>query len=153
MPFFLSLLIEGALAGALYALVALAFVIVYRASRVITFELGEWLMLAALLVATAIHALGLDLVAAITTACAGMFVFALLFNTLVLRHLIGQPVISLLMVTLGAGVFIRGVVQLTFSGVPAGISLPIAAGPLIVNDLRVPTEKLVRSEERRVGQE
>jgi len=143
MPFFLSLLIEGALAGALYALVALAFVIVYKASRVINFALGEWLMLAALLVATAIHALGLDLVAAITTACAGMFVFALLFNTLVLRHLIGRPVISLLMVTLGAGVFIRGVVQLTFSGVPAGISLPIAAGPLIVNDLRVPTEKLV----------
>jgi len=143
MPFFLSLLIEGALAGALYALVALAFVIVYKASRVINFALGEWLMLTALLVATAIHALGFDLVAAITTACAGMFVFALLFNTLVLRHLVGRPVISLLMVTLGTGVFIRGVVQLTFSGVPAGISLPIAAGPLIVNNLRVPTEKLV----------
>jgi branched-chain amino acid transport system permease protein len=72
-----------------------------------------------------------------------MFVFALLFNSLVLRHLVGQPVISLLMVTLGTGVFIRGVAQLTFSGIPTGISLPIAAGPVIVNDLRVPTEKLV----------
>ena len=143
MLFFLSLLIEGALAGALYALIALAFVIVYKASRVINFALGEWLMFAALLVATAIHALGLDLATAIAMACAGMFVFALLFNSLVLRHLVGQPVISLLMVTLGTGVFIRGVAQLTFSGIPTGISLPIAAGPLIVNDLRVPTEKLV----------
>jgi branched-chain amino acid transport system permease protein len=143
MSFFLALLIEGALAGALYALVALAFVIVYKASRVINFALGEWLMLAALLVATATHALGLDLAAAIIVACAGMFVFALLFNTLVLRHLVGQPVIALLMVTLGVGVFIRGVTQLTFSGVPTGIALPIAADPLIVNDLRVPTEKLV----------
>jgi branched-chain amino acid transport system permease protein len=143
MSFFLSLLIEGALAGTLYALVALAFVIVYKASRVINFALGEWLMLAALLVATIIHAWGFDLAAAIPMACAGMFVFALLFNTLVLRHLVGQPVISLLMVTLGTGVFIRGVAQLTFSGVPTSISLPIVAGPLIVNDLRVPTEKLV----------
>jgi branched-chain amino acid transport system permease protein len=143
MLFFLSLLIEGALAGALYALIALAFVIVYKASRVINFALGEWLMFAALLVATAIHALGLDLATAIAMACAGMFVFALLFNSLVLRHLVGQPVISLLMVTLGTGVFIRGVAQLTFSGIPTGISLPIAAGPVIVNDLRVPTEKLV----------
>jgi len=143
MSFFLSLLIEGALAGALYALVALAFVIVYKASRVINFALGEWLMLAALLVATTIHVWGLDLAAAIPMACAGMFVFAVLFNMLVLQHLVGQPVVSLLMVTLGAGVFIRGVTQLAFSGVPTSISLPIAAGPLIVNDLRIPTEKLV----------
>src|SRR5690348_8991181 len=110
MSFFLSLLMEGALAGALYALVALAFVIVYRASRVINFALGEWLMLAALLVAT-IHAWGLDLARAIPMACVGMFVFAVLFNTLVLQHLAGQPVISLLIVTLGAGAFIRGVTQ------------------------------------------
>ena len=49
MLFFLSLTIEGALAGALYALIALAFVVVYKASRVINFALGEWQMLATLL--------------------------------------------------------------------------------------------------------
>jgi branched-chain amino acid transport system permease protein len=49
MLFFLSLSIEGALAGALYALIALAFVVVYKASRVINFALGEWQMLATLL--------------------------------------------------------------------------------------------------------
>ena len=54
MLFFLSLSIEGALAGALYALIALAFVVVYKASRVINFALGEWQMLATLLVATAV---------------------------------------------------------------------------------------------------
>src|SRR5262245_55599493 len=142
MPFFLSLLIEGALAGALYGLVALALVIVYKASRVINFALGEWLMLGALLVAAAIHDLGLDFASAIAAACAGIFVFALLFNTLVLRHLVGQPVIALLMVTLGVGVFIRGAAQLTFSSVPTGILLPIPAHPLIVNELRVSTDKL-----------
>jgi len=57
MLYFLSLLIEGALAGALYALIALAFVVVYKASRVINFALGEWLTLATLLVAIGLHVL------------------------------------------------------------------------------------------------
>jgi len=142
MPFFLSLFIEGALAGALYALIALAFVVVYKASRVINFALGEWLMLAALLVATGLHVLGLNLAEAMAIACAGMFVFASLFNTLVLRHLVGQPLIALLMVTLGVGVFIRGLAQLAFGSVPSGISLPIPSDPLVVSDLRIPTDKL-----------
>src|SRR5258705_8769101 len=107
MLFFLSLCIEGALAGALYALIALAFVVVYKASRVINFALGEWQMLATLLVATGLNVLGLDLAAAMAIACAGMCVFALLFSSLVLRHLVGQPLISLLMVTLGVGALIR----------------------------------------------
>jgi branched-chain amino acid transport system permease protein len=50
--FFLSLLIDGALAGAIYALIALAFVLVYKASRMINFAIGEWVMWGALLVAT-----------------------------------------------------------------------------------------------------
>jgi branched-chain amino acid transport system permease protein len=143
MLFFLSLSIEGALAGTLYALIALAFVVVYKASRVINFALGEWQMLATLLVATGLHVLGLDLAAAMAIACAGMFVFAFLFNSLVLRHLVGQPLISLLMVTLGVGALIRGVAQLLSGSVPGGILLPIPSEPLVVNDLRIPADKLV----------
>src|SRR5205823_2456846 len=111
LSFFLALLVDGALAGALYALIALAFVVVYKASGVINFALGEWQMLATLLVATGLHLIGLDLAAAMAIACAGMFMFALLFNSLVLRHLAGQPLISLLMVTLGVGALFRGAAQ------------------------------------------
>jgi branched-chain amino acid transport system permease protein len=142
MLFFVSLLIEGTLAGALYALISLAFVVVYKASRVINFALGEWLMLAALLVATGLNVLGLNLAGAMAIACAGMFVFASLFNRLVLRHLVGQPLISLLMVTLGVGALIRGVAQLAFSSVPRRIPLPIPTDPLVVNDLHIPADKL-----------
>src|SRR5262245_24420484 len=143
MLFFLSLLIEGALAGALYALIALAFVVVYKASRVINFALGEWLLLGALLVATGLHVLGLNLVAAIAVACAGMFMVAALFNKLVLRHLVGQPLISLLMVTLGVAALIRGLAQLAFSGVPSRILLPIPTEPLVLHDLHIPADKLL----------
>jgi branched-chain amino acid transport system permease protein len=121
MLFFISLLVEGALAGALYALIALAFVVVYKASRVINFALGEWLMLATLLVAAGLNVLGLNLAGAIVIACAGMFVLASMFSTLVLRRLVGQPLISLLMVTLGVAALIRGVAQLAFNRVPSRI--------------------------------
>jgi branched-chain amino acid transport system permease protein len=143
MLFFVSLLIEGALAGALYALIALAFVVVYKASRVINFALGEWLTLAVLLVAAGLHLLEVNLAAAMAIACVGMFVFASLFNVLVLRHLVGQPLVSLLMVTLGLGALIRGVAQLAFSSIPIAISLPLSTDPLILNDLRIPADKLV----------
>jgi branched-chain amino acid transport system permease protein len=142
MLFFVSLLIEGALAGTLYALIALAFVVVYKASRVINFALGEWLMLAVLLVATGVHLLGLNLAGAMTAACAIMFAVASLLNMLVLRHLVGQPIISLLMVTLGVGAFIRGLAQLVFSNVPSRIPLPVPVDPLVLGDLRIPADKL-----------
>src|SRR5262245_22754578 len=143
MVFFFSLLIEGALAGALYALIALAFVVVYKASRVVNFALGEWLTLAGLLVATGLHALGLDLAGAMALSCVGMFVVAVLFNRLVLQHLVGKPLISLLMVTLGVGALIRGLAQVGFSGVPSRIQLPIPTDPLVLHELRVPSDKLI----------
>src|SRR5258705_12197882 len=59
--FFLSLVIEGALAGAIYALIALAFVLVYKSSRMINFAVGEWIMLGALLAGARHYAIGLGL--------------------------------------------------------------------------------------------
>ena len=143
MTFFFSLLIEGALAGALYALAALAFVVVYKASGVINFALGEWLMLAALLVATGLHAFALDVATAMAMGCAGMFVVAILFNMLVLRHLVGKPAIAVLMVTLGVGALMRGIAQLMFPAVPSRIQLPIPTDPIILNDLSVPSDRLI----------
>src|SRR5215470_16724717 len=72
-----------------------------------------------------------------------MFVFASLLNTLVLRHLVGQPLISVLMVTLGVAALVRGVAQLAFSSVPNRIPLPIPTDSFVLGDLRVPADKLV----------
>src|SRR4029077_7897502 len=93
--FFLSLVIDGALAGSIYALVALAFVVVYKSSRMVNFALGEWMMLAAAFVAAGVHVFGLGLAGALIGACGGMVVFGLAFNRIVLRPLVGGPLISL----------------------------------------------------------
>jgi branched-chain amino acid transport system permease protein len=136
-------LVDGALTGVLYAPVALAFVIVYRASGMINFALGEWTMLAAALAATGRWALGLSLGASLGVACLGMIVFGLAFNRVVLTPLIGRPVIALIMVTLGLGALLRGAGMIAFRGVPGRVPLPIPTEPVEVHGVLVASDKLV----------
>ena len=89
MLFFASLLVDGILAGAVYALIALAFVVVYKASRMINFALGEWVMFGSRLAATGLHGAGLGPAGALAFAGAAMVAFAVAFNRVVLRRLVG----------------------------------------------------------------
>src|SRR3989475_8615471 len=141
--FFAALVVDGALAGALYALVALSFVVVYRASRMINFAVGEWVMLASRIVTFGLHALGLGLPGALAVGCAGMAGLGVAFNRVVLRRLVGQPLISVIMVTLGLGALVRGSAALAFSGVPAGIALPALAEPIVIGGPPLAPRKLV----------
>src|SRR5882762_3152886 len=141
--FFAALVVDGALAGALYALVALSFVVVYRASRMMNFAVGEWVMLASRCVTFALHGLGLGLPGALAVGCAGMAGFGVAFNRVVLRRLVGQPVISVIMVTIGLGALVRGAAALAFGGVPAGISLPALADPIVIGGVAIGADKLV----------
>ena len=142
MAFFAALVVDGALAGALYALIALAFVVVYKASRMINFALGEIVMLGVGLVATGVHVAGLPLGAALAAAAAGMIVLALAFNRLVLRRLVGRPLIALIMVTLGLGAFLRGSSSIVLAGVPLRMTLPLPAESIVLGALVVPAERL-----------
>ena len=125
MLYFLELSVNGAVAGALYALAALSFVVVYKATRVMNFALGEFVMFATGIVAAGLHAIGLALVPALAFGGAGMFAVAAGFNRLVVRHLVGRPVIAMIMVTIGFGAFLRAVAAFLFSGVPQDIDLPL----------------------------
>src|SRR5262245_38332601 len=141
--FFVSLLVDGALAGAIYALIALAFVVVYKASRMINFALGEWVMLASLLVAAGLQTLRLGLPAALGVAGIGMAMLAVAVSRLILSRLVGQPLISVIMITLGLGALMRGAMAVAFRGVRPAISLPIPTEPLAVHGVLISRGKLV----------
>ena len=143
MLFFASLLVDGILAGAVYALIALAFVVVYKASRMINFALGEWVMFGSRLTAAGVHGAGLGPASALAFAGAAMVALALAFNRVVLRRLVGQPLIGIIMVTLGLGALLRGVAPLLFGGLPAAIPLPIPQEPLVIFGIRIPAGRLV----------
>src|SRR6185295_5448404 len=113
-------------------LLALAFVVVYKASGTINFALGELAVLGSRLVATGIHAMGLGLAGAGVGAGATMAAIGVGFNRLVLRHLLGRPLIASIMVTLGLGALIRGTVPLVLGAIPGSIPLrPLRPGGLI----------------------
>src|SRR5262249_60686525 len=128
--FLVALVIDGARAGVMYAPAALAFVVVYKASRMMNFALGEWLMLGSRLVATGVHGLGVGLVAAVGGSTAVMVGAALVFSRLVLRRLVGRPLISLIMITIGLGALIRGASAIVFAGIPGRVGLRIPPVPL-----------------------
>jgi branched-chain amino acid transport system permease protein len=72
-----------------------------------------------------------------------MVAVALAFDRLVLRHMVGRPLIALIMVTLGLGAVLRGAAPLVFAPVPGSIPLPIPADPLDVHGVLVPAGRLV----------
>ena len=143
MLFLISLLLDGILSGAVYTLIALAFVVVYKASRMINFALGEWAMLGSRLSATGTYAMGLGLAGGIGFGCAGTVAVALVFNRLVLRRLVGQPLISAIMVTLGLGALMRGAAPLVFGDTPYAVAVPLRPDPIALAGVLLATEKVL----------
>ena len=125
MTFLAELIVNGAFTGSLYALIALAFVVVYKASRVVNFALGELVAFASGFVALGLHWLGAGLAVAIVFGCLCMAVCLAAFSRVVLRRLAGRPVVALLMVTIGLGASLRGLTALGFAGIPRQFVLPV----------------------------
>jgi branched-chain amino acid transport system permease protein len=141
--FLLSLLVDGALAGALYALIALAFVLVYKSSRMMNFAVGEWIMVAALLVSAAESLVGVGLAGALLLAAAGMAAFGIAFNMIVVQRLASRPAISVIMVTIGLGALMRGSAALILPS--GGLRFPVLE-PLVLGDISVAPEKLIAAD-------
>ncbi len=113
MPELLQFLLSGITVGAVYALVALGFTIIYNASDVVNFAQGEFVMLGGMMTVFSYTA-GLPLplaalIAIIVTAAIGVALYKL-----AIEPARGAPVVSLIIITIGASIFIRGVTQLVF---------------------------------------
>jgi len=137
LPFFLELLVAGLLAGMMYALVALGFVLIYKASQAINFAQGEFVMFGGFLVAVSMQAYGLSLLAAIAFGFGVMIVLGLLLERVVLRPLIGRPVIAIIMATIGLASILRGVLLLIWGPLTVNIPLPLTEAPIEVFGLLV----------------
>jgi branched-chain amino acid transport system permease protein len=109
---FLEFSLVGLALGGLYALIGLGFVLIYKATRVLNFAMGEFMMLGAYLYFTANVLLGLAWPAAVLIALVGAALSALAVERLVLRPLVGQPTIALVMATIGLASVIHGSVTM-----------------------------------------
>ena len=141
MAFFLETLIGGLMAGMLYALVALGFVLIFKASGVFNFAQGAMVLFAALAMARFSewlpHWLGLENkvltnVLAFMIAGAVMFVAAWCIERLVLRHLVNQEGATLLMATLGITYFMEGLGQTLFGSEIYKIDIGMPKDPVFM---------------------
>jgi branched-chain amino acid transport system permease protein len=108
---------EGLVAGVLYSLIALGFVLIYKASGVFNFAQGIMMVFAALTL-VGLHEKGVPAWAALILTIAVMYALALAIECLVLRPLVNQPDIILLMATFGITYFLIGFGELVFGGNP-----------------------------------
>ncbi len=140
MGFFLETLLGGLMAGMLYSLVALGFVLIYKASGVFNFAQGAMVLFAALAMArfaewlpgwTGIDSPLLANLAAFVIAGAIMFVVAWLIEFLVLRHLVNQEATTLLMATLGIAYFLEGLGQSLFGNDIYKIDIGMPKDPIM----------------------
>jgi branched-chain amino acid transport system permease protein len=128
--FFLEVLIGGLLAGVMYSLVALGFVLIYKASGVFNFAQGAMVFFAALTYVNLHDRFGLSPVLAFAATLAVMVLLGILIERLVLRPLVNQPQISLFMVTIGLTFVLEGLAQLFWGTEPRPLNLGIEDAPI-----------------------
>jgi branched-chain amino acid transport system permease protein len=128
--FFFEVLIGGLLSGVMYALVALGFVLIYKASGVFNFAQGAMVFFAALTCVSLVNHWGFPLWVAILTTIATMALLGVLIERIVLRPLVNQPEISLFMATIGLSFFIEGLAQLMWGAEVQRLDLGIEDVPM-----------------------
>jgi branched-chain amino acid transport system permease protein len=142
MSYLATLVVHGALAGAVYALIAVAFIVVYKAARMANFALGEWVMLGALLTGAAANVLPFGVLVAMVIASGGLVLLANAFSRLVLARLIGRPAIAVIMITLGLGALLRGLDGLILRRLPTGLPALAPVEAIEVAGLALPASRL-----------
>ena len=109
---FAQLVISGIALGCIYGLIALGFVLIYKATETVSFAQGELMMLGAFGGLVCMTVLGFGFWLSVLAAIAGMALFGLLVERALIRPILGQPAFSIVMLTIGVGYVARGLITM-----------------------------------------
>jgi branched-chain amino acid transport system permease protein len=141
--YYVELLINGLLVGSLYSLIALGFVLIYKASDVINFAQGELVMFAAYIVVACLKLYHLPLVVAIGVALVGMVFLGYVVEKAVLQHLVGRPVVAVIMATIGLASFLQGLAPFLWGVQTKNLPLPLPDDPVFLGDILLSPLELI----------
>ena len=141
--FTIALVTNGVLIGLMYSLIALGFVLVYKATDAINFAQGEFVMLAGFIIAGMVVLAGAPFWLGVVIAVLGMVAFGFGLERIVLRPLIGRPIIAVIMATIGLATVLRGAAPLFFGAETRALVLPISDEPLVLGPFSLPPVQLV----------
>jgi branched-chain amino acid transport system permease protein len=139
--FAVALLVDGILVGLMYSLIAIGFVLIYKATGAINFAQGEFVMFAGI-TAAAFAAAGVGFWAALALTIVLMVILSVTLERVVLRPLVGRSVISVVMATIGVAAVIRGLGPLIFGIGTRSIPLPFSDKPLMLGSVVIPRVQL-----------
>ena len=108
----LQLLISGVAQGCIYGLIALGFVLIYKATETVSFAQGDLMMVGAFGGLLTMTLLGFPFWLAVIASIVGMGLFGVVVERLVIRPILGQPAFSIVMLTIGVGYVLRGVITM-----------------------------------------
>ncbi|MDE0977012.1 MAG: branched-chain amino acid ABC transporter permease [Arenicellales bacterium] len=128
LAFFIEVLVAGLLSGVMYSLVALGFVLIFKASGVFNFAQGAMVLFAALTFVRILE-MGVNFWLAVAIALAVMIVLAIIIERVMLRPLVAQPVIILFMATIGLNYFLEGLAQGIWDSQVHGLDIGIPDVP------------------------
>ncbi|MYC98275.1 MAG: branched-chain amino acid ABC transporter permease [Gammaproteobacteria bacterium] len=132
MDIFLQLTVSGLSTGMIYALAAAGFVVIYKASDVINFAQGDLLLLGTYLIFFAVAQAGLPWSLGVLVTLLLAVAVALAVERLVLRPLVGEPIISMIMVTIGLSSVLRGAINAIWGPNPRAFESFLPAGDLVI---------------------
>jgi branched-chain amino acid transport system permease protein len=116
----IQLLVNGLIVGMLYGVVAMCFTLIYKSTQVVNFAQGEFLVLGAWICWYFIVKWQLPFVAAFAFALVFTTLFGILVQVVLLRPLVGEPIISVIMVTIGLAIFMQAVMNWASATMPPG---------------------------------
>ncbi|MBW2019557.1 MAG: branched-chain amino acid ABC transporter permease [Deltaproteobacteria bacterium] len=140
MELFLMTLTTGIMVGGIYALIALGWVLIYKCSGVLNLAMGELTLIGAY-VSLSFYSMGIPFLLALLFSLIIGFILGILTERIFLDRLIGEPILTVIMVTVGLSFFFRGIVELIWGTdtrvfTPPVFPLePIHIGPLIVGQV------------------
>ncbi|NVM24485.1 MAG: branched-chain amino acid ABC transporter permease [Desulfobacterales bacterium] len=112
---FLQQIASGLALGCVYALIALGFVLIYKATEVVNFAQGEFMMLGAFVALSLMTGAKLPFFLTIFLAVMIMGVFGMVLERMVMRRLVGEPIFALVMFTIGLSIFLRSIAGMVWS--------------------------------------
>jgi branched-chain amino acid transport system permease protein len=139
---FVQQLVSGIALGCVYGLIALGFVLVYKATEVVNFAQGDLMMLGGFFAFTFIGILGLNYWIGFAAAVAAMALFGMLAERVVVRPILGYPQFSIIMATIGLGYFLRSVVGMIWGTDDFTIETPFSHGVMRIGSLVLADDKL-----------
>jgi branched-chain amino acid transport system permease protein len=134
---FFSLLADGLALGAVYALVALGFVVIFRATGVINFAQGGLVVFGAFLVYQAEHTWGWPFWVSALFAMVCVAAIGAAFEGLVLRRMIGQPIFAVILITIGLFLLVEPITTTIWHNPPGGISTPWGLSRVTIGDVKI----------------